>query len=105
MEKNYNLYVGLNDKDLKMQVVNSYDAIKLVNNLLLFKYKVPAFTINQVQGVYTHEDGEVVIENTLQIIFKFIEDDAIHQIVKELKALLNQESIMVEEIISNITFE
>lgn len=103
-QKNYNLFLGLNDKDAKIQLIDNTQAVVMVNNLLLKKYNLPAFTFQEARGVYTHEDGSIVIENTLQIIIKLIDDETIKKIVEELKIIFNQESVLIEEVISIITF-
>ena len=74
--KKFTLYVGLNDKDTKTQKISALDAYKMVENVIT--KKTDGYTISEAQGYYKHEDGTITIENTL-------------------KAMLNHESIAVEE--------
>ena len=90
----YTLYVGLNDKDAKVQLVSTLEAYKMVNNVLL-QY-VDGATIYEARGIYKHDDGSFVTENTLRIALLFVETETVKEIVKTLKAMLNQESIAVQ---------
>ena len=96
--KKVTFYVGLNDKDSKLQQIDSVEAYKIVNNFVL---KIFGFgTILHATGVYTHENGEIVTENTLQVevlntgIENF--DDKVREFCKYCKIALNQESIAVQ---------
>lgn len=99
METKYTLYVGLNDKDSKVQEVSTVEAIKLVTNLCT-SYTDGA-TIFEADGVYKHEDGTIVIEKTLRIELMFIEIATVKTIVETIKRLLNQESIVVQKEVIN----
>ena len=100
--KKYTLYVGLNDKDTKTQKIDTIEAYKIIENLLV--NKVDGGTIFEANGVYKHEDGTVVIEKTLRVEIMFATDTQIKEIVEYLKIILNQESIAVqkEEITSEL---
>lgn len=104
MEKKYILNVGLNDKDTKIQKIDSIEAYKIVENTLL-NNGLNGYTIYQGKGLYKHENGEITQENTLIIEVLFATDDIINKIIKILKQVLNQESILkqVQEI--TISFE
>ena len=93
MEK-FTLYLGLNDKDTKTQKIDILEAYKIVNNILL-KYTDGA-TIFQANGIYKHEDGTVVIEQTLRIELLFVDKNTVKNIVDLLKITFNQESIIVQ---------
>lgn len=99
MTEKFTLYVGLNDKDSKVQKVSTVEAIKLVTNLCT-TYTDGA-TIFEAEGVYKHEDGTVVIEKTLRIELMFIEKSTVKTIVDTIKRLLNQESVVVQQEIIN----
>ena len=100
--RKYTLYVGLNDKDTKTQKIDTIEAYKIIENLLV--NKVDGGTIFEANGVYKHEDGTVVIEKTLRVEIMFATDEQIKEIVEYLKIILNQESIAVqkEEITSEL---
>ena len=93
MEK-WTLYIGLNDKDSKVQEIEELEAYKIVRNLLL-NYTDGA-TIFSAMGIYKHEDGTFVTEKTFRIELLFVEKPTVKEIVNQLKVLLNQESIAVQ---------
>ena len=94
MEK-YILYVGLNDKDTKTQKIDTLSAYNLTNNILL-NY-VEGATVTQSKGIYKHNNGNVVIENTLIIELLFTDNDIVNKIANDLKKALNQESIEIQK--------
>ena len=91
----YILYVGLNDKDTKTQKIDTLSAYNLANNILL-NY-VEGATVTQSKGIYKHNNGNVVIENTLVIELLFTDKTTVETIAKELKMALNQESIAIQK--------
>lgn len=91
MEK-ITLYVGLNDKDTKQQKIDTIEATKIVENLVVST--CGGGTIYNAAGVYTHDNGEIVIENTLRIELIECGADAVNTLVDTLKRVLNQESII-----------
>ena len=95
------LYLGLNDKDTKLQKYDQIEAYKIVTNILAKDFG--GGTIFSAQGVYTHDDGTIVIENTLRIEVLFSDDAKIKVLVSELKKIFNQESIAVESSVVNST--
>lgn len=104
MEKKFILNVGLNDKDTKLQRIDSIEAYKIVENTLL-NNGLSGYTIYQGKGLYKHDNGEITQENTLIIEVLFTTDEVINKIIKILKQILNQESILkqVQEI--ELSFE
>lgn len=91
----YILYVGLNDKDTKTQKIDTLSAYNLTNNILL-NY-VEGATVTQSKGIYKHNNGNVVIENTLIVELLFTDKTTVETIAKELKIALNQESIAIQK--------
>ena len=91
----YILYVGLNDKDTKTQKNDTLSAYNLTNNILL-NY-VEGATVTQSKGIYKHNNGNIVIENTLVIELLFTDKTTVETIAKELKMALNQESIAIQK--------
>lgn len=89
--KNITIRLGLNDKDSKKQEVSTLDAYKIVNNLLVKTFWI--WTISESFWIYTHDNWEVVQEKTL-VIDLYTEKDY-YDFVENLKAIFNQESIMV----------
>ena len=92
-EKKYILNVGLNDKDSKIQKITTLEAYKMTENILL-NNGLTGYTIYEGKGLYRHEDGSIVRENTLIIEILFTDDKTINNIISILKQVLNQESIL-----------
>ena len=90
----YTLIMGLNDKDTKVQQINTLEAYKIVSNLCT-TYTDGA-TIKEALGVYKHDDGTIITETSLQIDLMFIEREKVLEIAKTLKKLFNQESIVFQ---------
>lgn len=103
-EKKYILNVGLNDKDTKLQKIDSIEAYKIVENTLL-NNGLSGYTIYQGKGLYKHETGEITQENTLIIEMIFTTDEIVNKIIKILKQVLNQESILKQVQDISISFE
>jgi hypothetical protein len=99
--KKHTLYLGLNDKDTKTQLINTIEAYKIVSNILAADFG--GGTIFEAQGIYKHDDGTIVFEKTLRIEILFAETPQIKTLVNTLKKIFNQESIAVQE--ENISSE
>ena len=93
--KRFTLYMGLNDKDTKTQMISIIEAYKIVSNILASDFG--GGTTNEAKGIYKHDDGTIVFENTLRIEILFAERPQIKSLVELLKKLFNQESIAVQE--------
>ena len=91
MEK-ITLYVGLNDKDTKAQKIDTLEAVKITENLVC--NICGGGTIYNAVGVYTHDDGTVITENTLRIELIDCTAAALGKLIQTLKNVLNQESII-----------
>lgn len=89
------LYVGLNDKETKTQEISTIEAYKIITNVIVAN-KVDGFTILEANGYYVHDDKSISIEKSLKIEFLFIDIDIIKNIIKDLKKILNQESIILQ---------
>lgn len=85
----YTLYVGLNDKDVKAQLIPVEIAEETVMAI------VGDCSIERIRGCYSHEDGTRVFENTLKVSILFRSEQEIEQYVDAIKQQLNQESIAV----------
>ena len=94
MTRKYTLYVGLNDKDTKRQEVGTIEAYKLVGGLLA--REMGGGTIYEAHGIYTHDDGTVVVEETLRIELFADEEERVEGFVRTVKRLLNQESVIIQ---------
>lgn len=91
----FTLYLGLNDKDKKVQLINTLEAYKICNNILM--HYTDGATIFEANGIYKHDNGEFTIEKTLRIELLFVDKKTVVDIVEDLKKAFNQESIAVQE--------
>ena len=92
--KKFTLYLGLNDKDTKEQIIETDEAYKMVEFILL--NHVEGATIFQAKGLYKHDNGTQVVENTLRIELLFTDVETVKKIVALLKDVFNQESVAVQ---------
>lgn len=99
----YSLYLGLNDKDTKTQKIDTIEAYKIICNIIK-GYDIEGFTIYNAQGFYIHQDKSISVENTLKIELMFIDEMVVDELIKQLKIIFNQESIIkqVEEVTSEL---
>jgi len=92
----HEVMVGLNDKVTKTQLVPTIEAFKAVSSIVARYYD--GASIYQGNGVYKHDDGSVVFEESLKIdiiVFDKKNDD-INGLIEELKLRLNQESVAIQ---------
>lgn len=92
-------YIGLNDKNTKCQQIDNISAFKIVTNILL-SAGIEGATISQAQGIYKHDNGDIVIENTLRVEVVGAQKVLLNAI-EQVKSALNQESVLHQ--IENIT--
>lgn len=95
--KKFTVIAGLNDKDTKKQEISIADAHNIIIEILK-NNGVEGATFTECKGLYIHEDGTAVFENSIKIELLFIEYEAVKNICKELKIKLNQESVVLEQI-------
>ena len=69
--KKFVLMVGLNDQETKKQEIATEKAINKIVEVLK-NNGVEGATLTQVKGLYIHENGEAVFENTIKIELLFI---------------------------------
>lgn len=93
--KKYIIYLGLNDKDKKVQIINTLEAYKIAMNIVL--KKTDGATIFEAFGYYKHADGTIVTEMSLRIELMFVQKNDVIEIVNTLKNVFNQESIILQE--------
>ena len=90
----YTLYIGLNDKDTKKQEISTIEAYKLVAREACGL--VDGATIFEATGYYRHEDGTIVIEQSLRCEVFTDDRKAVLDLIDVLKRLLNQEAIIMQ---------
>lgn len=98
-----NLYIGLNDKDTKQQEISNLDAKARISSILFF-YCPNGFTLQECQGMYRHEDGTVVCENTIKVTLFNYEFIGISNVINEIKHEFNQESVATEYLETTVNF-
>ena len=81
------MYIGLNDKDTKKQIIATDQAKQIVTDI------VGDNTMQVVTGHYTHEDGTPTDETTLKVELFRDNTDRLQVECEDIKRLLNQESI------------
>lgn len=93
--KKFTLYLGLNDKDSKVQEISTVEAYKIVTRMLAAKFG--GGTVFEATGVYKHvPERQIVIETTLRIEILFADEADVRSFVEELKKLFNQKEIAVQ---------
>ena len=93
----YTLTIGLFDKDTKRQKISTDIAIRIVSDLVV--NVIGYGTIHNGNGIYTHNNGSIVIEPSI-VFFVDGENDLknkIKTLAWQIKKALNQESVMLEE--------
>ena len=86
----YTFYIGLNDKDSKVQEITTLDAYKIVSTL------IGDCTIQEGKGIYTHQDGTQILETTLIVqVLDFTGSYNYKAVAETIKTALNQESVAV----------
>lgn len=86
--------LGLNDKDTKKQTFEVSDAINMTFEII--SNHANGATITPVTGMYKHDDGTRVVENSFKIELLFISQDTALCIARDLAVKFNQESIVIE---------
>lgn len=98
--KKITFYIGLQDKDTKVETIKYDEACKIIANRLV------VFTIQKAQSCYQYIDGSQCFENTLIVtVFENYSDDYIKVLVNNFKLDFNQECIGLEIVDNcNISF-
>lgn len=93
----YTLTIGLFDKDTKRQKISSDIAIRIVSDIVVSI--IGYGTIHQGNGIYTHNNGSIVVEPSLVFFVDGEKDlkDKVKTLAWNIKKALNQESVMLEE--------
>lgn len=93
----YTLTIGLFDKDTKKQKISSDMALRIVSDLVV--QTVGYGTVYTGNGIYTHNNGSIVVEPSLVYFVDGEEEEEskIKSLAWMIKKALNQESIMLEE--------
>lgn len=94
--KKYTLSIGLRDGKIPghPQIIPTFLAKSIVANTMLDRFG--GATISTALGVYTHDNGRKVRENTLVVYIYDTEESAVKSACEYLARRLRQESIAYE---------
>lgn len=105
MENNTNLYkvyIGLNDQLTKKQEISTEKALIDVSEYLANNFE--GATAYNAIGIYKHENGEIVRENSIVIELVFVDDEDVMKMINQFRVVFNQESVMKVVIPCNCDF-
>lgn len=99
----YSITIGLNDKDTK-QPMSFESANKIVEEIALKNLGYSSTYL--LNGTYTHKNGEQIHEKSIKFEYLGTEKEKEKVIItaKEIKEKLNQESVLYQEIMNNVSF-
>ena len=86
---NYLFNLGLNDKTTKTQLITKAEAVMLIADI------VGDCTMTETVGVYTHDDGQRVVENGFKIEVYGTDEDTARDIACKLRDVFNQECVVM----------
>lgn len=89
----YTMMIGLNDKETKKQEISTDVALNIVKSLCWEMFE--GSTVSLAYGLYKHDDGEKVSENTIRVELMMVNESQVKQFVETIKKALNQESVLV----------
>ena len=95
----FTISLGLKDKDTKKQKITTRKAKRKLQKLL-YANGLDA-TIYKASGLYTHDNGRQVKENTIRIDLYFAKEDKVIDFCQTLKTEYNQESVALERVAVN----
>ena len=92
----YVMLIGMADKDMKKQTIPTEQFKDTINRIC-----GDCSIFEGITGYYSHEDGTKVKEDTLRVELLFKDDAEVRLMAKQLKSELNQESIVLEKLVTN----
>lgn len=98
----FTLFVGLEDKDSKTQIIPTASAVRRVSRLVVDRFGFGT-VLAGARGVYSYTGGGIASENTVIVILYGVDRAAVLAFVEDLKKALNQESIGLEA--SRVSFD
>ncbi len=93
-EKEYILYIGLNDKDEYRQLVSTEEAEEIISGICI-RY-AGGYTMTRAEGGWVDQKGKLTSEQTLVYTVRGKEEDII-KIMDDILPALNQDSVLLEE--------
>lgn len=98
----YKVYLGLNDQETKKQEIDTETAMIKVSEYLADHFE--GTTVYNGIGVYKHNDGTIVRENSLIIELVYVEDQDVDKMINQFRVVFNQESVMKVKIACECDF-
>ncbi len=98
----YYFTVGLNDKNTKTQLIGSDAAELLIADYIANNFA--GGTVFPCKGVYKHENGKTVKENTFMIMLANITREEAIETANYFKTIFNQESVGVLPVNAEMAF-
>lgn len=94
--KKFEMFIGLNDKETKTQKITTKDGFLLVQYYIANNFAYGG-SVSTLKGVYKHENGQVVIENSLKIelVLDSEEFEKVEAMKEYFTKAFNQESVLV----------
>lgn len=89
----YKLYFGLYDQETHKQEIRTVDALQIIADYIASNFG--GGTVYSGFGCYRHEDGSTVQEPSLIVEMVDVSFDDIEKMHREIKFILNQESVLV----------
>lgn len=94
-DKEYVLYIGLNDKDEYTQLISTEDAENEIRKI--FMQYLDGYTVMSAEGIWVDEKGVPTTERMLVCSVYGAEEQDILQIMDAVLEELNQNTILLEE--------
>lgn len=92
------LYIGVNDKDVKKQVMRDRDFLGYFDKIILGNLN-HCYTVNEGYGCYRHTDNTIIHEKCFIVTILTYNLDVTSKLfknnIRHLKRMLNQECILV----------
>lgn len=98
--------MGLLDKDTCKQEISDDEAQNMIDEILLTKYNIFAYTLQECRGCYKMQStGAVVHEKSIRLeIVTESPLECLPALILDLKKEFNQESVMIAKSIKNVAF-
>jgi len=96
------IYIGLNDSVTGIQKFDSKKYLSILKNACR-NYRI-AFSVQEINGGYFHEDGRYTEEKTLMLRLIDVSEEIVTELAKDICAFFNQESVMVTSSPTSVVF-
>ena len=89
----YEIIIGLKDKDTYEQMLPTEKFVDIVSTIC--ENNNIGFSMHIMNGGYIHQNGDYILEKSLNISLCYINKKQVMKIAKELRKVFNQESVLV----------